>query len=226
MQVERLPLRGTSPRECLPRARQAVDWGNGATRDARCERGDANGGVEHARRAQGAQEAECVPEDALCEARVDQNGVSQPGGDLLGQVEGQAVEPLEGGLAPGEELVREVAVEDDARVRPEQAEEGDGGGNLRRTRHARRAGVHGCHRTAPDRRSTRPRGAAQGRPPGRGRDCGWWRRGCGRGRRRAAAGSRRARKPAAFRPWSPGTHGPFRGARCTSPRGGPAGGAE
>lgn len=69
-------------------------------------------------------------EDGLGEGAVDDDGVREAGGEGLEVVEGEAIEGPEGGGAGREEVVGEVAVEEDLCARGEEAEERDRGGEL------------------------------------------------------------------------------------------------
>lgn len=69
-------------------------------------------------------------EDGFGEVAVDHYCVGETGGGGFEPVEGEAVEGLEEGVAGGEEVVGEVAVEEDLGAGGEEVEEGDAGGEL------------------------------------------------------------------------------------------------
>ena len=76
------------------------------------------------------QAGEGVGEDALGEVAVDDNGVAAACAPALEPVKGPAVQRLQPPALLREQLVREVAVEDDAGAGREQPQEGDAGAEL------------------------------------------------------------------------------------------------
>lgn len=71
----------------------------------------------------GLEAGEGLGENALCEVAVDDNGVAAASGPALEPVKGPAVQCLQKAALLGEQLVGEVAVEDDARAGQQQSQQ-------------------------------------------------------------------------------------------------------
>jgi hypothetical protein len=76
------------------------------------------------------QGRECLGEHALCEIAIHHNGVAASRAPAFEPVERAAVQRFEQPALDRKQLVGEVAVEDDARVGLQQAQEGYAGAEL------------------------------------------------------------------------------------------------